>query len=161
MLVNIFNVSYIRSFFSAFPRRVNNVKASIQSLFALCFTVCIPHCPYNSTVIAVRGRVLCSITAWNWNKNESRITVADILVEKVIVPAPSMRGANLYPLVLFRKTWVKADMNRIPASTLEARALISFCLGFALASEMSPSVCYCCCIAVRTLAISKAVSWIS
>lgn len=34
----------------------------------------------------------------------TRVEVAAFLVEKVMAPALSIRGANLYPLVLFSKT---------------------------------------------------------
>lgn len=80
--------------------------------------------------MAVQGGDICSTTGWHWNKNESRIAVADMLVEKVTAPAPSMRGANLYPLVLISKTFYEGlsggTYERIPVSTLEAHASISF-----------------------------------
>lgn len=53
-----------------------------------------------------------------------------MLVEKVTAPAPSMRGANLYPLVLISKTFYEGlsggTYERIPVSTLDAHASISF-----------------------------------
>lgn len=57
--------------------------------------------------MAVQGGFICWTAGWHWNKNETRVAVADLLVEKVTAPALIVRGANLYPLILFSKTLYK------------------------------------------------------